>query len=140
MTLLDRVSDLVYWIVQNWGSYQPHAVCLLYDPGIIVAEVVTNLGVAIAYYVIPFVLWRFLRRLPALPYRSVGLMFLVFILACGTSHLTRVLTLFVGGWTYWLDAAVCAITLVASLGTALGLIRHGPHIASTFGRFFAAAR
>ncbi len=140
MSFLDRVADVAYQITQGVGGYQPHAVCLLYDPGIIVAEVVSNLGVAVAYYVIPFAIWRFLRRLPALPFRSVGLMFLLFILACGTSHVTRVLTLFVGGWTYWLDAAVCSVTLVASLGTALGLARHGPQIASSFGRLLAATR
>jgi hypothetical protein len=67
-------------------------------------------------------------------------MFLIFIFACGTTHITRVLTLFIGGWTYWLDAAVCAVTVVASLATALGLVRHGREIAALGSRILAPAR
>jgi hypothetical protein len=138
--MLDAVSRATYAVVQGWGGYAPHAVCLLNDPAIIAAEVVTNLGIALAYYMIPFALWRFLREAPMLPFRSVAAMFLVFILACGTSHLTRVATLFFGGWTYWLDVAVCGVTLVASLGTAIGLMRHGPAIVTLTGRLLAQPR
>jgi hypothetical protein len=138
--MLQSITDLTYVIAQNWGGYAPHAICLLYDPAIIAIEAVTNLGIAAAYFAIPFALWRFLRRAEALPFRSVGIMFLVFILACGTSHVTRVLTLFLGGWTYWLDAAVCTVTVIASLGTALGLLRHGPRIAGLTARLVADPR
>lgn len=138
--MLQAISDATYAIVQNWAGYHPHAVCLLEDPAIIAAEVITNVGIALAYFMIPFALWRFLRRLEVLPFRSVMVMFVIFILACGTSHLTRVATLFLGGWVYWLDAAVCAVTLIASLGTAIGLARHGPAIMLLTGRLLAQAR
>jgi hypothetical protein len=138
--MLDLVSRATYAAVQDWGGYAPHAVCLLNDPAIIAWEVVANLGIALAYYMIPVALWRFLRGVSVLPFRSVWVMFVVFILACGTSHLTRVATLFVGGWTYWLDVAVCAVTLIASLGTAVGLVRHGPEILSLSGRLLAQPR
>lgn len=138
--MLQAISDATYAIVQNWAGFHPHAVCLLEDPAIIAAEVITNIGVALAYFMIPFALWRFLRRVEVLPFRSVLVMFVIFILACGTSHLTRVATLFLGGWVYWLDAAVCAVTLIASLGTAIGLVRHGPNIALLTGRLLAQAR
>jgi hypothetical protein len=128
--MLDAIAQLTYDIVQGGSGFAPHAVCLLQDPAIIVVEVLSNLAIATAYFLIPLALWRFLRHLPTLPFRSVGIMFLVFILACGTSHLTRVMTLFVGGWAYWLDAAVCGLTAVASLGTGLLLARHGPQIAT----------
>ena len=132
--MLQAVADLTYDIVQGWGGYAPHAVCLLQDPAIIATSVLTNLGVALAYFAIPFALWRFLRHAEALPFRSVGIMFVIFILACGTSHITKVMTLFVGGWAYWVDAAVCTVTMVASLGTAIGLVRHGRRIAVLAGR------
>jgi hypothetical protein len=138
--MLGTVSNLTYTVVQNWAGYQPHAICLLEDPIIIAAEVITNLGVALAYYVIPFALWRFLRRFETLPFRSVLVMFVIFILACGTSHVTRVINLFLGGWTYWLDVAVCGVTVIASLGTAIGLIRHGPRIVHLTGRLLAMPR
>jgi hypothetical protein len=135
--MLEALSSFTYEVAQNWGGYAPHGICLLYDPGIIAVEVVTNLGIALAYFMIPFAIWRFLRRAEMLPFRSVAVMFLVFILACGTSHLTRVATLFVGGGMYWIDAAVCTVTLVASLGTAFGLARHGPRIMTLTARVLA---
>ena len=135
--MLEAISEATHGIVQGWAGYHPHAVCLLEDPAIIAAEVISNLGIALAYYMIPFALWRFARRFEALPFRSVATMFVIFILACGTSHVTRVMSLFLGGWTYWLDAAVCAVTLVASLGTAIGLVRHGPRIVALTGRLVA---
>ncbi len=138
--MLQSIADITYRIAQDFGGYAPHAICLLYDPAIIAIEVVTNLGIALAYFVIPFALWRFLRRAEMLPFRSVGIMFLVFIFACGTSHVTRVLMLFLGGWAYWLDAAVCTVTVIASLGTAIGLLRHGPRIAALTGRLLAELR
>ena len=128
--MFDAISRLTYDIVQGYGGggYAPHAVCLLQDPAIIAVQVLTNLAIAIAYFMIPFSLARFVRLMPALPFRSVVVMFLVFIMACGTSHITHVMTLFFGGWAYWLDGAVAAVTAVASLATAFGLIRHGPTI------------
>ena len=135
--MLQTIADATYEVVQNWGGYAPHAICLLQDPSIIATTVITNLGVAAAYFMIPFALWRFLRRPETLPFRSVLVMFLVFILACGTSHITKVMTLFLGGWTYWLDAAVCTVTLIASLGTAIGLMRHGRRIATLASRLIA---
>lgn len=131
--MLEAISQAAYHVAQNWAGYHPHAVCLLEDPAIIAAEVITNLGVALAYYMIPFALWRF----ETLPFRSVAIMFVIFIFACGTSHVTRVMSLFLGGWTYWLDVAVCLVTLVASLGTAIGLVRHGPRIVLLTGRLLA---
>ena len=135
--MLQTIADMTYDVVQSWGGYAPHAICLLQDPAIIATAVVTNLGVAAAYFMIPFALWRFLRRFETLPFRSVFIMFVVFIFACGASHVTKVATLFIGGWAYWLDAAVCTVTLIASLGTAIGLVRHGPRIAGLTGRLIA---
>jgi hypothetical protein len=135
--MLDAISRLTYDVVQAYGGYAPHAVCLLQDPAIIAIQVVTNLAIAAAYFMIPFSLARFVRLMPSLPFRSVVVMFLVFILACGTSHLTHIMTLFFGGWAYWVDSAVAAVTAVASLGTAIGLIRHGPSIVTLMARRLA---
>jgi hypothetical protein len=138
--MMEIVSAAAYRVAQDWGGYHPHVMCLIFDPAIIAAEVITNVGIAIAYFMIPVALWRFTRGQEALPFRSVWVMFVIFILACGTSHLTRVASLFLGGWVYWLDVAVCSVTLVASLGTAIGLVRHGPRIASLTGRLLLQQR
>jgi hypothetical protein len=127
------IEYLTHLISQNWGTYPEH-------PAIIAAELITNLGIAIAFFMIPVALWRFTQRFEALPFRSVWVMFVIFILACGTSYLTRVASLFLGGWVYWVDVAVCTATLVASLGTAIGLVRHGPRIAMLSGRLLQQQR
>jgi hypothetical protein len=130
---MDAIRDLTHIIVQDWGVYPE-------DPAIIAAQIITNLGIAIAFFMIPVALWRFTRRFEALPFRSVWIMFVIFILACGTSYLTRVASLFLGGWVHWVDVAVCAAALVASLGTAIGLVRHGPRIAMLSGRLLQQQR
>ncbi|WP_419899063.1 hypothetical protein [Roseomonas sp. USHLN139] len=135
--MLDRVADAAYALAQYGGAMPPHAVCLLQDPALLALTAVTHLGVALAYFAIPLCLARLLRQTALLPFRSVLVMFVLFILACGASHLTKVLTLFVGGWAYWLDAAACSVTLIASLATALGLLRHGSEIAGLAGRLLA---
>lgn len=132
MVLLDLVSALTYdWVQHSAGGLAPHAVCLLLEPAVIVNEVVTNLGIAAAYFLIPFAILRFLKGAHGvMPFRSVLVMFFVFILSCGLGHLTHLVTLFVGGWAYWLHAGVMQVTMVASIGTALGLLRHGRAIGS----------
>lgn len=135
--MLDQISLRGYEWLQG-GTYHPHAICLLYDPGIIAVEAGLNLGIALAYFAIAYGLALLFRALGDLPFRSVFVMFAAFILACGLSHVTKTLTLFVGGWAYSLDIAVCSLTLVFSVATAIQLFRHGRAIVVATGRLLAA--
>ncbi|RQT62259.1 PAS domain S-box protein [Burkholderia cepacia] len=73
--------------------------------------------IALSYYSIPVALWIFTRRRTDLPFSWLFLMFAVFILACGTTHLISILDI----WqpVYWVDASVKTITAAASLATAV---------------------
>ncbi|AOR73172.1 hypothetical protein BBJ41_37155 [Burkholderia stabilis] len=73
--------------------------------------------IALSYYSIPVALWIFARRRTDLPFSWLFLMFAVFILACGTTHLISILDI----WqpVYWLDASVKTLTAAASLATAV---------------------
>ena len=76
--------------------------------------------IAIAYYSIPITLIYFVRKRDDLPFNWIFLLFGAFIVACGTSHVMEIWTL----WhpTYWLSGFIKAITALISLYTALALV------------------
>ena len=85
---------------------------------------VSDLLIALAYYVIPFALLYITRRRTDLVYPWMFWLFGTFILACGTTHLMSV-------WVIWhplyrLDGLVKLITAIASVPTAILLIRLAP--------------
>lgn len=99
--------------------FMPHGMCYLWQPSLIAAQVSTNLLIALAYYAIPLLLLYFIRRRPDVPNPLLFTLFSIFILACGTTHLLDIVTI----WQpiYWVDAIVRAVTAAASVGTAIVL-------------------
>nr|WP_318780336.1 PAS domain S-box protein [Atlanticothrix silvestris] len=83
-------------------------------------HIVSDLLIAIAYYSIPVMLVYFVRQRRDVPFDWIFLMFGSFIVACGTTHLLEVWTL----WhpTYWLSGLIKAITAFVSIYTALELV------------------
>lgn len=104
----------------------PHLYCLRGDPGVLWLQVVSDLAIAVAYYAIPFVLLRVVLKRKEVLFRRVAVLFVLFIAACGTTHL-------LGIWTIWhpmyrLEGVVKAATAVLSVVTALVLVRLRPQI------------
>jgi two-component system, cell cycle sensor histidine kinase and response regulator CckA len=97
-------------------GFEPHGQCFLWTPTLLWLYVLADGLVALAYYSIPLGLLYFVRRRKDLAFKPVFLMFGAFIVACGTTHLLGVWTL----WhpDYWLDGSVKALTAVFSIGTA----------------------
>ncbi len=83
-----------------------------------------DLTIAIAYFSIPFALWFFAKRRPDIPQRWLVVLFGLFVMACGTTHLFDVLNI----WhpSYWADALVRVVTAGLSLVTAVVLWRIMP--------------
>jgi PAS domain S-box-containing protein len=102
------------------GYFIPHGHCYLWKPGLVWLHVISDLLIAIAYYSIPITLIYFAQKRKDLPFNSIFLLFGAFIIACGTTHLMSVWTL----WhpTYWLSGTIKAITAVVSAYTALCLV------------------
>src|SRR5690349_22106123 len=98
----------------------PHGHCFFWTPDIIWTHVVSDAIVTLAYYLIPAFLFFFVRKRPSLPFPWVFWLFGIFILACGTTHLMGIITL----WhpVYRLEGLVKAATAAASLGTAIALL------------------
>jgi PAS domain S-box-containing protein len=102
------------------SDFLPHGTCYLWNPAVLWLTVVSDLIITAAYYAIPVLLFVFVRKRKDFAFNWVLLAFAIFILACGTTHL-------LGVWTVWhatyrLDAVVKAITAVASITTALLLL------------------
>ena len=82
----------------------------------------SDISIGLAYFTIPFILFYFIRkRRNNLPFVQIFWLFILFILACGTTHFVDA-TLF---WfpTYHLSAAVLFITGIISWVAVIGLVK-----------------
>ena len=102
------------------GGFIPHGHCFLWKPALVWLHVISDSLIAIAYYSIPITLIYFVRKRDDLPFNWIFLLFGAFIIACGTSHVMEIWTL----WhpTYWLSGFIKAITALISVYTALALV------------------
>jgi PAS domain S-box-containing protein len=106
------------------SDFMPHGYCYLWKPGLIWLHAVSDILIALAYFSIPVTLFYFIRRRRDLPFNWIFLCFGMFILACGSTHLMEVWTLWHG--TYWLSGAVKLITAGVSVPTAIVLAQLVP--------------
>jgi len=108
------------------GQFMPHGQCLLWNPLLLWLDVVSDSTVAVAYYSIPLLLIYLIGKRRDLPFRSMFLMFGIFILACGTTHALDVLTIWYPA--YWAAGAAKVVTAIASLVCVVGLIPLVPKV------------
>lgn len=110
-------------VLADWffGPFIPHGHCYLWKSGLVWLHVVSDSLTALAYYSIPLTLVSFVRRRQDLPFNWIFLCFSAFILACGTTHIMEVWTLWYPH--YWLSGFIKAITAVVSLATAMLLVQ-----------------
>jgi PAS domain S-box-containing protein len=108
----------------NPSPFIPHGHCYLWKPGLVGLHLISDLLIAIAYYSIPITLIYFARKQQDLAFKGVLWLFSAFIIACGTTHLLEVWTL----WhpIYWVSGLLKAITALISLYTAIRLVSLTP--------------
>ncbi len=105
----------------------PHGHCYLWQPLILWLNVISDFIIVLAYYCIPFLLAFIVYRSKIHhQFNTFFLLFSIFILACGTTHLMEVVN--VWHTEYLLAGIIKAITAIASLLTALVLIKISPEI------------
>ncbi|HEY6925136.1 MAG TPA: ATP-binding protein [Steroidobacteraceae bacterium] len=106
------------------NDFMPHGMCYLWRPDILALHVLADSLITLAYFSIPFSLLYFVRRRQDLQFNWVFVCFAIFIVACGTTHLMEIVTI----WkpVYWLSGIVKALTALASLPTAVLLARFVP--------------
>ena len=105
-------------------DYIPHGMCLLWQPELLWLHVLSDATIAIAYFTIPFALVYFVSRRHDLVFRGIFVMTGAFILACGTTHVMGVVTLWYPA--YWLDGLIKLLTAWISIGTSYLMWRAMP--------------
>ncbi|MEH1775533.1 MAG: ATP-binding protein [Nostoc sp.] len=117
------MSDVISELWTNFftsGSFIPHGHCYLWQTNLVWLHILSDSLIALAYYSIPATLFYFVIKRQDLPFDWIFLLFSAFIVACGTTHLIEIWTL----WhpTYWLSGFVKAVTATISLITAVNLV------------------
>jgi PAS domain S-box-containing protein len=103
------------------NDFMPHGFCYSWNAGLVWLHVISDSLIALAYLSIPVTLVYFIRKRRDLPFHWMFVCFGVFILACGATHAMEVWTLWHAN--YWLSGAVKVVTAVASLTTAVLLVK-----------------
>lgn len=104
-----------FWNATTSG-FMPHGYCLRWDGPLLFVFILGNIGIALAYFLIPLALRHFVGKRKDLPYPHMFKLFAAFILACGLTHLVKVWTLYQP--VYWIEALLDFWTAIISMLTA----------------------
>jgi signal transduction histidine kinase len=100
------------------NGFIPHGHCYLWQRGLVWLHVISDLSIALAYVAISITLaYLVYKTRREIPFHWMFLAFGSFIVACGSTHLMEVWTL----WhpTYWLSGTLKVVTAIASVITAV---------------------
>lgn len=113
------MQDIWHHLFQQIG-FIPHGHCYLWKPELVWLHVTSDALIAIAYYSIPITLLYFTYKRHDLPFDWIFQLFSGFIIACGSTHLMEIWTI----WhpAYWASAGVKVITAGVSSYTAVALV------------------
>jgi signal transduction histidine kinase len=104
-----------------WSSSDllPHSVCLALDPVLIWLHATSDAITAFSYFTIPAALFVFVAKRRDLEFRWMFILFGAFVMACGSTHLLGLITL----WqpAYLTQGIAKAITAMVSIGTAISI-------------------
>ena len=112
------MTSFLSWLLSP-QDYMPHGMCFLWQPQLIALHVASDSLIALAYYSIPVALIYFVSKRTDLAFPGIFVLTGLFILACGTTHI-------MGVWTLWfpdyrLDGGIKAATALLSVGTAAAI-------------------
>lgn len=102
------------------NGFMPHGVCYTWSSSLLALHVISDALIAAAYFSIPIALAYFVRKRRDLPFNWIFMLFGIFIVACGSTHVMDIWTI----WQpyYWLAGAVKGVTAAASVPTAIALV------------------
>jgi PAS domain S-box-containing protein len=104
----------------SMSDYMAHGFCFLWDPSLVWLHVISDIITGLAYYAIAIALFYFTVKRRDLPFLMMFVLFGLFILACGTTHLFSAYTVYVP--EYWKEGVVKAFTAIISIVSAILLI------------------
>jgi len=106
------------------SGFVPRAVCGSWTEGEVLLNNAADLAVALAYLVIPFVLTRLQRRRPDLPFSWILVVFGLFIVTCGATHLMEIVLFYHP--VYRLAGLIKVLTALASWAAVIALMKISP--------------
>ena len=115
------------WLDRLWSlRFMAHGYCYLWRPEILWPHVISDALIAASYYSIPLILLFFVRKRRDIPFNRLMIVFAIFILACGTTHLIEIFSV----WEpmYRLQAVVKMITAAVSVTAVAMLIPAIPQV------------
>lgn len=103
------------------SDFMPHGHCYFWKPEVLWVHVIGDALTALAYFLIPFGLYYFVRKRGDLRFKSIFVLFALFIFACGTTHVLSIVSV----WhpVYRLEGVVKIFTGLISLFTAFMFFR-----------------
>ena len=110
------------------NDFMPHGHCYFWDPAIVWINSISGSLIALAYLTIPFTLLYIVRKRKDINFKSLVVLFALFILSCSATHIMDVINIWYP--MYRLDSAFRVITALASIGTAVMLVKITPQILS----------
>lgn len=102
-------------------SFIPHGYCLSWSSVLLWLHVISDAVITVSYYFIPLIIVKFIRQHQDIPYSWLILMSCAFIIACGTTHLLSIITIWLP--VYWLEGFIKVLTAIISLITAIAMLR-----------------
>lgn len=103
------------------APFMPHGHCYFWTKSLIVLHTVSDALIVLAYYSIPITLVYFVRKRKDLTFNWMFVCFAVFIMACGTTHVMEIWNIWHAN--YWLAGSIKAVTALASVPTAILLVK-----------------
>lgn len=100
-------------------DFMSHGHCYRWLPEVLWLHVISDALIALAYFSIPFALIYFIRKRSDLAFKQIFVLFVLFILLCGATHLMGIWSVWHG--TYRLTGVIKAATALVSVGTAVVL-------------------
>lgn len=103
------------------NDFMPRGYCYLWNSGLVWLHVISDSVIALSCFAIPLLLIHFVRKRRDIPFGRMFVLFGVFIVACGTTHVMEVWNLW--NANYWLSGGIKAVTAAASISTVILLAR-----------------
>ncbi|MDD1628572.1 MAG: GGDEF domain-containing protein, partial [Methylococcaceae bacterium] len=101
-------------------DFIPHGYCLAWNPALLWTTVLSNATMVLAYSSYPIAIAYFVWKRKDLQYRWLYLSFFNgFILTCATTHLFKVVTVWLP--LYWLSAYVDALAAAVAVATVFAI-------------------
>jgi PAS domain-containing protein len=97
----------------------PHGYCLAWSPLLLWLSIISDALITVAYYLMPLIMIYFIRQRRDLLYSRLALLIALFIVACGTTHLIHIITIWIP--IYSLEILIKFLTAILSVITTVSM-------------------